>query len=296
MSTSKVSLNSRYLKARLKRFTRPLFLTSLGVISFFSFCVWEYSRNPEWRSASLDLNNAPSTTEAGFSEIIAQQSENTEVVNYEQPTLNMTSQQPGFLEQWLEAKRAESSSNFYQPLSTTNQTQVTTSRGNYSPEQVLQNPRVQEYRTLLKNNSASASTEDAEQLQLVTSTSTRNRTPRLTVLDAAMLRINGRGRQQNQPVDNQLTAQNTPTGPSGYTWGVTPRTSGVRQTPPPSTPNNNPQPQSTPTDQTTSVEETTVRQQTPSTGGFNYNTNVGTSPISQPIPQVSPNVPTYGYP
>lgn len=294
MSVSKVSLNSRYLKARLKRFTRPLFLTSLGVISFFSFCVWEYSRNPEWRSASLDLNNAPSTTEAGFSEIITQQYENTEVVNYEQPTLNTSSQQPGFLEQWLEAKRAESSSNFYQPLSTTNKTQVATSRGNYSPEQVLQNPRVQEYRTLLKNNSANASTEDTEPLQLVTPTRTRNRTPRLTVLDAAMLRINGRGRPQNQPLD-EVTAQSVPTGPSGYTWGVTPRTSGVRQTPLPSTPNYNSQPQSTPTDQTT-VEETPVTQETPSTGGFNYNTNVGTSPISQPIPQVSPNVPTYGYP
>ncbi|ELR96650.1 hypothetical protein [Gloeocapsa sp. PCC 73106] len=40
MSRSKTSLKARYLKARIRLFIRPVFLGSLGIISFSSFCIW----------------------------------------------------------------------------------------------------------------------------------------------------------------------------------------------------------------------------------------------------------------
>jgi len=81
-----------------------------------------------------------------------------------------------------------------------------------------------------------------------------------------------------------LKAQYAPTSPSGYTWGVTPRTPRVQTVPSPN-PNYNQQPiqPTQPTTGNTNLGGMPTNQQTPAQGGLNYGTTNTTN-----IPQQTP--------
>lgn len=257
MSKSKASLNSRYLKARLKPFTRPLFLGSLGMITFFSVCLWQYWQNPQWRSASLNAANSisipnieglPQLNGDEYGNIYTQGIDGEYLVTVDstpQP-IEINTQRQGFLEEWLESKKVETFNYPYQP----NTQMVTGNKSNqqkfmFSTEELLRQPSLQQYRTVLGNESTQRERVNngfREENQFTTTYSERIRT-QPTVLESAIARINQRNfppsnrqseaippRETQQPT-NQVQAQNVPnypyTGqpqqpPSGYTWGVTP--------------------------------------------------------------------------
>lgn len=61
---------SRYFKARLQPFTKPIFWGTSGVIVVLGVCLVQYSRNPEWLIPLIEGSNVayPTNTEANLEE------------------------------------------------------------------------------------------------------------------------------------------------------------------------------------------------------------------------------------
>lgn len=250
MSAYKTSLSSRYLKARLKPFTRPLFLGSLGMISFFGFCVWQYWQHPEWRSTGLNQTNSvtnntdPQLNGDEFAGVYLQGIPTPVANNANMAPSNI--EQPGFLERWLEQKRAETMNSYNQPfVSVGSQPSNNQNKFKFSTEELLRQPALQQYRSVMGNSQPATESENtAVNNQERPEVSSRFPVPATnsgqpTVLEAAIARINYQRSSgeangaAGQGTNTQLQAQNVPgytytqphQPPTGYTWGVTPPSS-----------------------------------------------------------------------